>query len=427
MTINDTRVATAIQRMSLWLDAMRSDQGYGGPVTHWWESCWLYAGPMIDWRYEGILCGYTQLFERTQHPYWLERAVTAGEDACNSQLPDGRFRNSSFQQGPIEGGTPHEAAVDIGLLVLARALLTVGDSRWTQFFEAAQKNLLEHQIGRLWKGEGFRDQDWNQTCVPNKNATTIEALILYETLSGEAMDAYIKPAADVILNAQVTDPGPRQGATVHLGTGRHRLAIGIYTARCVPALLHVYERTQETHYLKRAQAMGQFLLRLLTPEGTLFGYYADGRPITCPTWISPSGDVLRALRLLQPYGDIPPQAIEQLGAVLLNAQMPSGGMPTAYGLGRKGQSRPYRHAPDFRDLVPVVGWCDKTFRALVEITPNVPPPEAQTVTGRTQLACRWKGRDCLYSEDETRITLQQGKTTLYTWNKGQSYSTEMAL
>src|SRR5688572_4549089 len=216
---------------------MRGCTGYAGPVTHWWQSCLLYCGPMFDWRYEGIITGYLQLFQKTADLRGLRRALAAADDIHCAQLPDGRFRNSSFEIGPIEGGTPHEAAVCIGLLELARTLRAMGDARWTSYRDIAERNIMHYQIGQLWDGSAFRDQAWNRTVVANKNATTLEALLLYEELSGESLERYIEGAARLVLSAQVRAPGPTYGATIHLGTGKHRLAIGIYTARCAAALV----------------------------------------------------------------------------------------------------------------------------------------------------------------------------------------------
>lgn len=427
--MSDSAASNTLTRLSAWFDSMHGlSHGYTGPIAHWWESCLLYAGPMIDWRYEGILCGYVTLFEKTGHPYWLDRAVAAGENARRGQLPDGRFRNSSFQAGPIEGGTPHEAAVDVGLLELARVLRATGDERGEGFFQAARHNLLNYQIACLWNGHAFRDQPWNQTLVANKNATTVEALLLYQELSGEDMALYISGAAELVLSAQVTEPGPQRGGVVHLGTHRHRLAVGIYTARCASALVRLFQATSQARYLDGARAMGRFLLTLVTEGGTYFGYYPDGRLIVCPRWISPSGDVLRALLALQPYDDILSQAIDTLVSALANTQLPSGGIPTAYGLGRKGDTRPHTGLPDFRDVLPVVGWNDKAFRALALVAPVAAPPESG-VLPPTQIACSWKGQECLYIEDHTQIRLETGgrHKVLYHWIKNHFFPVEMSL
>src|ERR1041385_4387491 len=150
---------------------MRGVGGYGGPISHWGESSFIYCGPMADWRYEGIISGYTNLYHARGQSVWRERAKQACDDVVAAQLPSGKFRNSAFQQGPMEGGTPHEAAVDVGLLELAQLLQEIGDETWLSYFDVACRNIERYLLTDLWDGKGFRDQPWNSTRVPNKNAT----------------------------------------------------------------------------------------------------------------------------------------------------------------------------------------------------------------------------------------------------------------
>ena len=70
-----------------WLDKMRQPGGYGGPVVHWWRDCLEYTGPGLDWRYEGIIIGYLNLWAATGKPAWLEKARQAGDDLVAGQLP----------------------------------------------------------------------------------------------------------------------------------------------------------------------------------------------------------------------------------------------------------------------------------------------------------------------------------------------------
>lgn len=418
-----TSVEQAVLRLDVWLETMRAPEGYAGPVAHWWQSCLLYSGAMADWRYEGILAGYVQLYRVDPQPRWLARALTAGDDLLRAQLPNANYQNSSFEIGPLEGGTPHEAAVNVGLLELARLLRAKGDLRWQRYMQAAERNIEAYLLGRLWNGTAFLDQAWNETLVPNKNATTMEALLLYEELSGRSMEQYIHAAARLVGSGQVRLSGPRAGATVHLGTGPFRLAIGIYTARCAAALVRLYRRYPRPEYLEWARSMGLFLLRQIVAGGTRFGYYADGRPIDSPLWISASGDLLRALIVLRPYGDIPDEAINTLTDMLVSQQYPSGGMPTTYGLGAKGRVARHTGLPDFRDLLPVVGWCDKAFRALT-LQVERPLPEAPVgLTHAFERPCVWKGQLARFSETDTHIQLytERNGRTLYDWVKGESY------
>ena len=426
LTKDTTRIFSSLLAMDRWFESLRTPQGIGGPVSHWWESSLLYCAPMIDWRYEGLLSGYVELYRKTNQQTWLERAVVTGNEACGAQLDNGCFWNSSFQIGPIEGGTPHESAVDVGLLELAALLRELGDSRWQAYFEAAERNLHKFQIGRLWNDQkrAFRDQPWNSTYVPNKNGTIMEALLLYETLSGESMEQYVFGAAELILSAQVHKAVPYQGATIHLGTGQHRLTIGIYTARNVGALMRLYSHYPCQRFLDAALAMGKFLETLLRSDGTAFGYYPDGRMILCPTWVSPSGDFLRAFLALQPFAPGQDVLTEQITAILLSQQLASGGIPTSHGLGHKGGVKAPPSLPDFRDVLPVAGWTDKAFRGLALSLPvGFNDQVSLAAQSPTNVACTWKGTPCLYveSEDELSLISKHGNRPLYRWQKRLPY------
>ncbi len=425
---NPREIATALTALDSWFDGLRTRYGIGGPVAHWWESSLLYCGPMIDWRYEGILSGCVELYRKSKAAHWLDKAITAGNEVCAAQLPDGRFWNSSFQLGPIEGGTPHEAAVDVGLLELAALLYDLKDERWQVYFHAAERNLLDFQLSQLWHSErqAFRDQPGNMTFVPNKNGTTLEALLLYEQLSGREMKPYIIGAAALMLSGQIKKATPYQGGTIHLGTGEQRLAIGIYTARNVGALIRLYSYYPEQVYLDAAIAMGAFLETLLKADGTAFGYYPDGRMILCPTWVSPSGDFLRAFLALQPFVPDMKELSRRIAQLLIAQQLPSGGIPTSHGLSRKGSTHFPQLKPDFRDVLPVAGWCDKAFRGLAQYLPDDSHhPIFTTESSETRVSCTWKGVDCLYIETRDEISLHKKRNgqQLYQWLKQQTYPT----
>jgi hypothetical protein len=420
--MDNSAVFGAVNLLDCWLQTMRHRNGYGGPVAHWWQSCLLYCGPSADWRYEGIICGYLDLFRKTRAALWLKRAVQAADDLVVAQLPSGKYRNSSFEIGAVEGGTPHEAAADIGLLELAQTLRDRGDDSWRQYFETAERNTRGFLIAELWNGRGFRDQPWNETLVPNKNATTAEVLVLYETLSGHDMTAYLGPAEQVILTAQ-EKRGPRAGGTVHKGTGRHQLAIGIYTARSACGILRLHEREPSDRRLEWVADALAFLRGLCASQVPFFGWYSDGTPIANPRLIAGAGDFLRAFVWGRKYGLASDADVQFIADLLVRSQLPSGGIPTATGFRWRGDRRMHRGNPDFRDLLPVVGWCDKAFRALAMITPAAEFDGPSVPPTPVHLECWWRGRDCVFHEDSRSIWLEDGRTShiLYQWAKGSVY------
>jgi hypothetical protein len=414
-------ISVTISKLDKWLETMRAREGYTGPISHWWDSSFLYTGVQIDWKYEGIITGYLELYRKTGNTLWLERATTAADDAVNNQLPTKKFLNSSFQVGPIEGGTPHEAAVDVGLLELSKALKEENNKNWTKYFKCAEDNIKEFLINGLWSGKGFQEQPWDATLVPNKNATTIEALILYSELTGEDLSKYLIPSADVILDSQVLE-GAREGGIIHRGTGTHKLAIGIYTARCVSGLLRLFNHKSDERYLEACKKAAQFLEGLITEKGTYFGYYKDEAMIKCPSWISPSGDVLRALVLAKRQSiKVNDRSIENLVQLISKNQEMSGGIRTAYGFKNKGSKKECEDIPEFRDILPVVGWNDKVLRAyslLLDDDQQLPEVKVE----KTTIECEWKGKECSFIEDEETLILQKKNgEELYNLRKGESF------
>ncbi len=406
----------ALGRLEAWLDTVRGPLGYTGPVAHWWDSCLVYTGVMLDWRYEGILCGYLNLYHRTQDERWLAKACRAGDDLVRGQLPNGHFWSSSFEHGPKPGGTPHEAAADIGLLELATILKEKGRPAWQVYFATAERN-LQRLIQVLWNGHGFQDQPDNPVLVANKNATLLEALLLYQNISGVEMMRYIEAALRVILSAQVKE-GWRTGATVHRGTFRRQISFGLYTARCLGALTRLMAFDCRPESLDFAALAVRYLLDLIPPSGTYIplGHYGSGwLSRQMPTgWVSPNGELLRALWQASQWVEVPPKIIERLYQLCVQSILPSGSAPTAWNLGMRGQ-----HArPDFRDVLPVTGWCDKLFRALTLLTAPTTPSSLEPAT----TLCQWRGRKTILLEDALSLTLQEESgQVLYFWQKGAPY------
>ncbi len=422
-----TAVADAIGRADAWFESMKASGGYTGPIPHWWESCLLYCGPMIDWRYEGILSGYVTLWGSTNDARWLERARDAAEDVVAAQLPSGSYRNSSFQLGAIEGGTPHEAAVDVGLLEFATALRRTGDDD-EKYQRAAERNIDAFLIGRLWDGRGFRDQpSGNDTLVPNKNATAMEALILHEALVGRDMSEFIDAALRVVLTAQVRS-GRRVGGTVHRGTGTLQLAFAIYTARSMAGVMRAHARQPDDRLLAAVADALLFLDRLITRRGLLTGYYRDSSVIGNPTWVAASGDALRLAILGEAHGVTPSRMVERLIDILVEQQLPSGGFPTGHGFADKGRHRPSDGTPEVRDVLPAVGWSDKAFRALAML-PEAAAASPGADTLPVDIACVWRGDRLRYRESPTRIEVvnEADGHMRYGWDKGRTWPDVYAL
>ena len=417
-------LARAVSHLDAWLDTMRGPDGYTGPVMHWWESNFLYTGAGFDWRYEGIIDGYRELYLRTGEPLHLQKAVRAARDLLPQQLPDGRFRNSSFQFGPVAGGTPHEAALCAALLKLAGTLRAEGDPLADSLIDAALHNIGGYWTGQLWNGQGFQDQPYKSVFVANKHATLLEALLEAQALTGRDYGEYVRACVRVILGSQEWT-GPQAGGTVHLGIGPSRLAIPIYTARTMNGLIAHHDLHPSPEQAEAIAAAAAFMLVLLRREGVAWGVYGDGRLALNPLMIAGAGDLLRFLLRVQER-ELAEVAggVAQLTGLLLSVQQPGGGLPTAHGFRFKGLARPTEER-DLRDILPVVGWTDKAFRALVMALPQGTSLPAAALSP-SLVPVSWRGASCQFQETQTAFVLSSRRYQ-YHWTKGTSAPDAYAL
>jgi hypothetical protein len=422
----ETELHATIKLMDAWLDTMRGPEGYGGPVVHWWQDCLDFGWPGMDWRYEGIISGYLNLYKASGNPCWLHKAKRAGDDLVRAQLPSGNYPRSSFEANPCSGGTPHEAACDVGLLLLAAELAKQGDARWADYWQTAERNLRGYLIGVLW--DGLNRYFWNSprdpTFVPNKAATIVEAILARISLTGDSipLEGFIVLTLDKIVSCQIMARGhPLDGAIDQAwrgarGSGHY---FPFYIARCIPALVQGHDYTEERRYLRAARAAMRFLLRGRLPDGSFPQViYANGRINRYPQWISAAGDILRAMDLVAGRG-MEIDADATLGW-LLAGFLPTGGMRTARGFASVvSQRRP--GIPEFRDLLPVCGWVDKAFRYLTDRKTRYFPANPVN-PGEFECECVFREQSMRYREDAKVIECWQGENLRYRWRKGTGWA-----
>jgi len=422
------RIETAVARLELWLETMRGPGGYGGPVAHWWQQSLVYTGPGLDWRYEGIVAGYLQLWQRTGQQIWLAKACRAGDDLLAGQLENSHFAASAFELNPATGGTPHEAAADYALLRLAKTLKQVGQSGWGKYLAAAENNLTSYFIGRLWSGEYriFRDSPTGLTFVPNKAATICEALFELIELTGKTdwLRLYIQPTLDKIIEHQVQS-GKLAGAVAQNSFGARRIEkyFPIYNARCVAALRRGNQVFGDSKYLESALAIMEFISRWVRPDGSLpTVIYDNGESSKYPLWVAPLGDVLRAADEVRPNGFN--QNFSSTLEFLLAGQDISGGIQTARGFAAQAGGKPST-LPDLRDILHVAGWCDKAFRYLASQVGDEPLPEV--TTGAFEADCVFQGKKLRFLETAEKLEIRQSNARIvYSWQKGQDWAATTA-
>lgn len=422
--------AQLVANLDSWLETMRGPDGYGGPVVHWWQNCLSFTGAGLDWRYEGIISGYLTLWKRTGQPVWLARASQAGDDLLRGQLPSGNFRHSSFEQNPYAGGTPHEAAADLGLLRLAAALRQDGRDGWQQYARAAETNLRCYYIDRLWdeSAQAFRDSPNMPSLVPNKACTLVEALFAWGELCGlsEPIERYALPTLSAVATLQVKSPA-RLAGSIPQNTIRDAVVdacFPYYIARCIPALLRAYELDGDARRLDAAMAAAGFILRHVDGDGLLPQVLYSRGANRYPQWVAPLGDVLRAFDLLRLHGFAADACAME--STLRSGALPSGGVATARGFGAQISQRLHPGEPaDFRDNIPVAGWVDKAFAWLAGRVPEGRPLPAPETAGITR-DCTIRDRRAQWCETAGRMTLSIGGRVVYEWRKGQPWAAMVA-
>lgn len=413
-----TAIDTAVARLDAWLDTMRAPGGYGGPVAHWWQQSLIYTGPGLDWRYEGIIAGYLHLWQASGDLRWLLKARRAGDDLVQAQQPDGHYPASAFEINPATAGTPHEAACDVGLLLLAIELRAANQGGWEPYAACAERNLRQFYVQQLWDAaaRSFRDSPRGSSFVPNKAATICDALFALADLSGDAcwVEHYALPTLDRVLAHQVRG-GALDGAIAQNSLGGRTIAryFPIYIARCVGALAQGYRWSGDERYLDAALRAMQFVARHARADGTLpTVVYPRGRANRYPCWIAALGDVLRAADELRPYGfDADFSATERW---LLAHQDASGAIQTARGFCAQAGGA-LSATPDVRDVLHVVGWCDKAFRYLAaRATDAISPEEACTFSA----PCTFVGQSLCLTETATVVEITGERGVCYRWHKG---------
>lgn len=417
-----------LARLETWLESMRGPGGYGGPVAHWWGQSLLYTGPGLDWRYEGVIAGYLTLWERTCDSLWLQKARRAGDDLVTAQLENGHFPASAFELNPAAGGTPHEAACDLGLLMLAKALMEdTNDKRLAMgeiYAACAERNLRDFYIKQLWdeEAQGFRDDPKRPSFVPNKAATACEALFLMAEISGddEWVERYALPSLECILEHQLRDGSRLDGAIAQNSFGPRRVEkyFPFYIARCVPAMLRGYQWGSDERYLEAALRAMNFVSRQVYEGGSLPQVvYANGQVNRYPNWIAALGDVLRVVELLHPFGfEADLSAAENW---FLAGQDASGGFQTARGFAALAGGEPPA-LPDVRDVLHVVGWCDKAFRYLASLFgADVGSPIENEAYGTR---CVFRGQEVVFLETPQVLEIEETGEVRYRWRKGDPWA-----
>ncbi len=422
-TVSHRHVMDSVLCLDSWFDSMRGPDGYGGPVAHWWQNCLHYTGGGLDWRYEGIITGYLNLYAHTSDEHWLNKARRAGDDLLRGQLSSGNFKHSAFELNPNTAGTPHESACDLALLHLADVLKEENQV----YCAAARRNIEDFYIAQLWdnQAQSFRDRHDIPSFVPNKVMTLVEALFKLTDITGETkfVEVYGLPTLDKTLKYQI-QTGELRGAIFQNSAHNQMIPkfFPYYIARCIPGLLLGYHWNHDERFLNAAVQAGEFVGQCRLEDGSFPQViYKNQRRNEFPRWIAAVGDILRVMGMLKPYGlEFDEAPTHQW---LLAGQNPNGGFQTAHGFGAQVSQRQSSSCPDFRDILPVCGWSDKAFRyltGLLSAGQTLQPHDAKMTAFEQN--CFIKKRSVHYYEDAQRIEYRHNGQTLYTYQKGEAWA-----
>jgi hypothetical protein len=411
--MNQAKIAQAIINLDTWLETMRQSGGYGGPVSHWWQNRFQYTGPGLDWRYEGILIGYKILYEKTLSPLWRRRLNQAALDLMRSQLQEGSYQASRFEINPGVLGTPHEAAATLGLLEAYSYL-----EEQERAFHVAEGN-LQNLIRQLWDGKSFNDGPGYPSRVPNKLATFAMALMTIGDFCKETERkgylSYANAALAELEKFYIQD-GHYAGAIGQGSPNGETRYFPYYIARCVPALVAGSEKFKNQAYLDIAIASISFLERSMRDDGSWPQIiYADGKVAHWPSWIAGSADILYAIYLVK--AAVPSVALQRL----LSGQLASGGFSCADGFANQINQLQHLTHKDFRDVIPIVGWNDKTLRLLATFYDATHPLPQTTVTPSEEKVMIGK-ESAVFYEDKTTYLLKTANEVVYEAHKQEPWA-----
>jgi hypothetical protein len=233
---------------------------------------------------------------------------------------------------------------------------------------------------------------------------------------------YALPNLERILLYQARELGPLQGAIAQNSFGSSLVPryMPYYIARCVPGLVQGYHWNGAERYLEAARLAMEFVLRQKGQDGGLLpAVYPNRQSNRWPQWTAALGDVLLAADLLGEFGLT--YDLEALAQRVLDGQDASGGIQTGRGFDAQAGGMP-GSVPDFRDLLHVAGWCDKTFLWLARHCSGSSLPEITLQPFQT--ACTFQGLELNFFEDKARVQIVRGGATVYLWIKGEAWGRE---
>ncbi len=413
MTTNNGSVDMAVGRLEGWLATMGGSAGYYGPVVGLRGVSMAWCGIGYDWRWEGLLDGWTTLHRRTKDPVHLDRMDAALNALTSAQLANGTFCNSYFENNPFEGGMPYEPALMAAVLRTLSYMREIAHPWPVGTAEMVERFVEERLIKELWNKVLKTFNNWMQSDFerysPPAVAAIVEILCDYAKLtdSAERLAPYIVGAANSLLACQFRD-GPRMGA-LPLSNQEGSDVSPCMAARALPAFARLQQQTGDARFATAGDALERFVRNSFLPDGGIAVMaFAHRSTRLAPLFVGATADTLRSFERAGRYD-----------ATLMRTQIPwllshqtaSGGFDTAVGF---EDGRGSKRLPDWRDVIPVCGWTDKIYGLLAGL---VEKPVSLVSGGPVSRSVRVRGEEALFMEDNVSMTLQSKNTDWFNWRK----------
>ena len=252
------RINKAFWMLEKWISSWQKENGgYNGIIATFWDYSedWIKNHTMNQYP---IILGYLALYDKFRKKEFLDKAKRAADFLVSNQDKDGSYIDAwgdipGKESGPVLNVCPDTALLEV--------YLRCGDEK---YLKAAKKNIENYIFGRWWDGKGFSNYVANQTCK------IIEALLILSKI--EKNEKYYNIAVDAgrwVLSQQIKR-GDLKGA-IYQAKHDDRLFL-VYNGKCLPALVKLFEYTNDKRFLDAAKDLSNFILKFMNAEGAFYSY-----------------------------------------------------------------------------------------------------------------------------------------------------------
>lgn len=403
MTLDQTRIASALERLIAWLESWRDDNGaYNGFVVHRTEAKRMGRVHDTAWTQAAVIRGYSNLYRKSREQRWYDRMVLAADLLASRYDPQtGRIQYTGHEDDRFQ------SLVSCALAICA--LLSIADlvdeKRRNTYIQLSADHARQYWLDVLWvEQEGafkFNEIDYynpnEDRFVINFNTMAAEALLLLFNVTGD--DEFRNRALqignwllskwedtckvnDQLLAGKVTVADDPNSEWMPPGGFSYQFTesqpgpdnyVTIYTGLSLRGLFALYRATDDESFAKIIRAQSNYLHWMRDPTTKLFYHTArSGKIEKNPQFIAGAGMTLVGLHEVQTLvGDraVPEDTIESI----LDRQYPNGAYPNFLGMNDKGTARRCGGGVVWEDAAATMNWNAQFFEYLTRLveTPSV--------------------------------------------------------